>query len=182
MFGRYEPTCAGPHRVSVTLDGKEVPQSPVLVEVAPGPDLSRVRLNDFEDEVFVDCTNEFEVDPSDVYGDGDGPDGAGGRPAGGGGGGGGGGVGPGGHGGRGSKFDPEASVDCEITGPSGEPVDTYVNKIEPDGPFHVSCLHTHFTARPKFLGISCQTITIVREVKSDIIDRACTQVARFTTT
>ncbi len=26
---RYEPTCAGPHAISVTLDGKEVPQSPV---------------------------------------------------------------------------------------------------------------------------------------------------------
>ena len=109
--------------MTVTLDGKEVPQSPVRVEVAPGPDLSKIRLNDFEDEVFVDCTNEFEVDPSDVYGPG-----AGGR----------GGGAPGAGGGAGSAADPDATVECEIVEPSGEPVDTYVNKIEPDGPFHVS--------------------------------------------
>ena len=85
------------------------------VEVAPGPDMSKIKLNDFEDEVFVDCTNEFELDPSDIFGPGNAE----------------------------GNIDPEAAVDCEIVGPSGEPVDTYVSKVEPEGPFHVSCIHNY---------------------------------------
>jgi hypothetical protein len=58
----YEPTEAGPTSVLVKLDGKEVPQSPIEVDVAPGPDLNKVKLQEFETEVFVDCPNEFVVD------------------------------------------------------------------------------------------------------------------------
>ncbi len=63
----------------------------------------------------MDCTNEFELDPSDIFGPGNAE----------------------------GNIDPEAAVDCEIVGPSGEPVDTYVSKVEPEGPFHVSCLHNY---------------------------------------
>jgi len=98
----YEPSDEGPHEISVTLDGQRVPRTPILVEVKPGLDLDAIKLKDFENEVFVDCTNEFEVDAGEVE---DPP--------------------------------PGATVDCEVVGPSGEPVDCYVNKTEPDGPFHV---------------------------------------------
>jgi len=57
----YEPSDEGPHEISVTLDGKQVPRSPVNLDVLPGVDLNKIKLNDFENEVFVDCTNEFEV-------------------------------------------------------------------------------------------------------------------------
>ncbi len=98
----FEPVEPGPHTIAVTLDGNEVPQSPIVVDVAPAPDLSKIKIRDFEDEVFVDCTNEFEVDASAL------PDSDHGR------------------------------VDCDIVGPSGEQVDCYVNKLEPEGLFNVS--------------------------------------------
>ena len=39
----YEPTEPGSQTVTVRLDGTEVPQSPISVEVAAGPDLSKIR-------------------------------------------------------------------------------------------------------------------------------------------
>ena len=60
----YEPLEQGTQTISITLDGKEVPQSPIKLDVKPAIDLGKIRLNDFETEVFVDCTNEFDVDTS----------------------------------------------------------------------------------------------------------------------
>eukprot|EP00095_Tigriopus_kingsejongensis_P006988 maker-scaffold430_size173499-snap-gene-0.40 protein:Tk06988 transcript:maker-scaffold430_size173499-snap-gene-0.40-mRNA-1 annotation:"filamin-a isoform x3" len=98
----YEPTEPGSQTITITLDGKEVPQSPIALKIKPGLDLNKIKLKDFETEVFVDCTNEFEVDASDL---------------------------PPNH---------TAKVECYINGPSGEPLDCFVNKVEPNGPFNVS--------------------------------------------
>lgn len=98
----YEAPEPGSQTITITLDGKEVPQSPINVNVKPGLDLSKIKLKDFETEVFVDCTNEFDVDASDL---------------------------PPNH---------TATVECFINGPTGEPVEAFVTKEEPNGPFHVS--------------------------------------------
>ena len=81
--------------MTVKLDGKPVPQSPIRVEVEPGSDLSKVKLQDFETEVFVDCTNEFVVDATAL------------------------------------PNNEEATLECFIEDPNGQPIEIFVNKIQP---------------------------------------------------
>ena len=98
----YEPNTPGSTTVIVKLDGKEVPQSPIQVEVAPGNDLSKIKLQDFETEVFVDCTNEFVVDCSALdqpKGEGDGNE--------------------------------QSTLQCFIDDPNGEPLEAFVTRIPP---------------------------------------------------
>ena len=107
----YEPTEEGPIELVITLDGTEVPQSPITVNVKPGRDLSKIKLKDFETEVFVDCTNEFTIDAT-ALNDEVGPDGKG--------------------------LDHAKLLHCEIQDPDGEPVESFIEEVDPLGIFHVS--------------------------------------------
>lgn len=98
----YEPTEPGSQTITISLDGTEIPQSPITIDVKPGIDLSKIQLVDFETDVFVDCTNEFDVDTSDL------------------------------------PSDPTEKVTCDITGPNGQPLEAFVDRVDPEGPFHVS--------------------------------------------
>ena len=117
----YEPTEEGPIQLVVTLDGTEVPQSPVIVNVAPGTDLSKIKLKDFETEVFVDCTNEFTIDATGLNNE-DHLDSAPPPP---------------------SPEDHAKLLHCEITDPNGEPLENcFIEEVDPLGVFHVSQLQT----------------------------------------
>ena len=58
----YEAQDPGRQTINVTLDGNEVPQSPIVLNVAPAVDVTKVKLVDFEPEAYVDCINDFNVD------------------------------------------------------------------------------------------------------------------------
>ena len=61
---QYNPKKNGPHIIEVKYDGRDVPQSPITVNVKTDIDLRKVKVVGLNDEVFVDCTNDFEVDTS----------------------------------------------------------------------------------------------------------------------
>ena len=58
----YEAQDPGRQTINVTLDGNEVPQSPIVLNVAPAVDVTKIKLVDFEPEAYVDCINDFNVD------------------------------------------------------------------------------------------------------------------------
>ena len=93
----YSPSRPGPYEVRVTLDGVEIPESPVAVAVKSFKDLSKIKLNNFETDVFVDCPNEFEIDTSDL-----------------------------------PEKDKKKELQCDITGPNGDPVETYLEQDLPN--------------------------------------------------
>ena len=61
---QYNPKKNGAHIIEVKYDGRDVPQSPITVNVKTDIDLRKVKVSGLNDEVFVDCTNDFEVDTS----------------------------------------------------------------------------------------------------------------------
>ena len=65
----YEAQDPGRQTINVTLDGNEVPQSPIVLSVAPAVDVTKVKLVDFEPEAYVDCINDFNVDIGDLPSD-----------------------------------------------------------------------------------------------------------------
>ena len=58
----YEAQDPGRQTINVTLDGNEVPQSPIVLNVVPAVDVTKIKLVDFEPEAYVDCINDFNVD------------------------------------------------------------------------------------------------------------------------
>ena len=60
----YNPKKNGAHTIEVKYDGRDVPQSPMTVNVKTDIDLKKIKVLGLDDEVFVDCTNDFEVDTS----------------------------------------------------------------------------------------------------------------------
>ena len=61
---QYNPKKNGPHIIDVKYDGRDVPQSPITVNVKTDIDLRKIKVLGLNDEVFVDCTNDFDVDTS----------------------------------------------------------------------------------------------------------------------
>ena len=47
-------------------DGRELPQSPIKVEVKSDIDLSKIKVKDLSPDAFVDCTSTFVVDAGGV--------------------------------------------------------------------------------------------------------------------
>ena len=62
----YNPKKNGAHTIEVKYDGRDVPQSPITVNVKTDIDMRKIKVLGLEDEVFVDCTNDFEVDTSSL--------------------------------------------------------------------------------------------------------------------
>ena len=62
----YTPKTAGEHLVSVKYDGREVPQSPIKVDIRSNLDLGKVKVKDLPNEVFVNCINDFTVDVGEL--------------------------------------------------------------------------------------------------------------------
>jgi len=51
---------------SVKYDGRELPQSPIKVDVKSDIDLSKIKVKDLSPDAFVDCTSTFVVDAAGV--------------------------------------------------------------------------------------------------------------------
>ena len=66
---QYNPKKNGPHIIDVKYDGRDVPQSPITVNVKTDIDLRKIKVLGLDDEVFVDCTNDFDVDTSGLPAD-----------------------------------------------------------------------------------------------------------------
>ena len=68
----YTPKNAGVHFVSVKYDGREVPQSPIKVDIRSNLDMGKIKVKDLPTEVYVNCINDFTVDvgelPKDAWG------------------------------------------------------------------------------------------------------------------
>ncbi|RUS81267.1 hypothetical protein EGW08_010971 [Elysia chlorotica] len=62
----YEPKSPGKYTVLVLFANKEVPQSPIKVQVEPNIDVSKVKVVGLEPSVYLDCPNEFTVDARSV--------------------------------------------------------------------------------------------------------------------
>ena len=60
----YNPKKNGAHTIEVKYDGRDVPQSPITVNVKTDIDMKKIKVLGLEDEVFVDCNNDFDVDTS----------------------------------------------------------------------------------------------------------------------
>ena len=58
----YNPSKPGMHFVYVKYDGRELPQSPIKVDVKTDIDLGKLKVKDMHPEAFVNCTNDFTVD------------------------------------------------------------------------------------------------------------------------
>ena len=52
--------------LSVKYDGRELPQSPIKVEVKSDFDLAKIKVKDLSPDAFVDCTSTFVVDAAGV--------------------------------------------------------------------------------------------------------------------
>ena len=61
---QYNPKKNGPHIIDVKYDGRDVPQSPITVNIKTDIDLRKIKVVGLNDEPFVDCTNDFDVDTS----------------------------------------------------------------------------------------------------------------------
>ena len=46
--------------------------------------------------------------------------------------------------------DQRSDIQCDIAGPDGSPVDSFVNKMGPDGPYQVSEVTIHFRMNLKW--------------------------------
>jgi len=66
---KYTPQKNGVHSISIKYDGRELPQSPIKVNVKTDIDLKKVKVSGMDDDVFVDCTNDFDVDTSGLPAD-----------------------------------------------------------------------------------------------------------------
>ena len=65
----YKPLKNGNHAISVKYDGREIPQSPINVSIKTDIDTRKIKVKGLDDEVLVDCTNEFDVDTSGLPAD-----------------------------------------------------------------------------------------------------------------
>ena len=68
---KYSADKPGMHFVHVKYDGRELPQSPIKVDVKSDLDLSKLKVKGMHPEAYVNCPNDFSVDagglPSAVW-------------------------------------------------------------------------------------------------------------------
>ncbi len=63
---KYTATKPGIHAVDIKYDGRELPQSPIKVDVKSDLDLGRIKIKDLKPEAYVDAANDFTVDAGSV--------------------------------------------------------------------------------------------------------------------
>ncbi|GAU93664.1 hypothetical protein RvY_05566 [Ramazzottius varieornatus] len=68
----YTAPSPGTYKVTVMFAGKEVPASPIKVQVAPHIDVSGIRVEGLEQRAFLDSMTEFTVDARSVTRKGEG--------------------------------------------------------------------------------------------------------------
>ncbi|XP_033105527.1 filamin-A-like isoform X5 [Anneissia japonica] len=63
---RYTPQKPGNYVVEVKFKGKDVPQSPITVQVVPTVDVSKITIDGLQEQVFVGCPTDFTVNAKAV--------------------------------------------------------------------------------------------------------------------